>query len=202
VGSASSGQQFNVIAQNGSANDRWYLINRGNGSSAWISEKVVTLSQSPSQIAIAVTIPPTAQSQVVQTDNNGSSGSSSSTIPGAKNVGAIPFSTSGELTETGNMDTSHTEDLFIITVNKSQVTLSLSIARDPWETPEVCSGHASINNMDSNWRSRGALGSIYLGGSENSSTTSVNLPGSGKYLLNVSIGRSGTCSIPYTLSVQ
>ncbi|MBZ0284575.1 MAG: SH3 domain-containing protein, partial [Anaerolineae bacterium] len=201
VGSATSGQQFEVIAQNGIASDRWYLIDRGNGSFAWVADQLVTLSQSPNQIAVAATIPPTAQSQVVQ-EGSGSNVSSSSSVPGAVNVGAIPFTTSGELTETGDMSTSNSEDLFIITVSKTQVSLSLTIVRDPWETGDICSGFASIYNIDSNWRSGSALGIIYLGGAENSSTISVTLPGSGQYLLSVSLGRAGTCGIPYTVGVQ
>jgi len=57
IETASMGQQFNVIAQNGNANDRWYLVTGDNGSNAWVASQVVDINPEEALVDVAVTIP-------------------------------------------------------------------------------------------------------------------------------------------------
>ncbi|MBZ0284576.1 MAG: TIR domain-containing protein [Anaerolineae bacterium] len=57
IETAGMGQQFNVIAQNGNANDRWYLVNGDNGANAWVASQVVDINPEEALVDVAVTIP-------------------------------------------------------------------------------------------------------------------------------------------------
>jgi len=57
IETASMGQQFNVIAQNGNANDRWYLVTGDNGENAWVASQVVDINPQEALVDVAVTVP-------------------------------------------------------------------------------------------------------------------------------------------------
>lgn len=75
VATAVRNAPLTVIAQNGVAGDRWYLVVYGSNQRGWISDQVVSLGVSVNQIPTAATIPPTPNTGSSSGSNGGSTGS-------------------------------------------------------------------------------------------------------------------------------
>lgn len=99
VGSASNGQQFDVIARTGTSGNRWYLVDMGNGSRGWISEQVATLDVAVSQVPVAATIPATAAVSGNQTGAQATSSSSTSSSTSGVTISGRQISVGGATVE-------------------------------------------------------------------------------------------------------